>query len=80
MRNLSIYFKGFEKVFDRFEEVKQSIMAGIHPLGDLTHSFEKDIAHRNSGRTHTSSRMARPVCIAFAGGDDCILLSASQTE
>ena len=45
MRDLGIYIKGFEKMFDRFEELEQGIIAGIHPLGDLMHLRVRRIPH-----------------------------------
>jgi hypothetical protein len=52
MRDLGIYIKGFEKMFDRFEELKKGIIASIHPLGDLMHLRVRRIAHTVTQEGH----------------------------
>jgi hypothetical protein len=56
MRDLGIYIKGFEKMFDRFEEVEQGIIAAIHSLGDLMH-----LRVRRMPQTETQEGLIRQV-------------------
>ena len=69
MRNLSIDPKAVQKMFDRLEQINEGIVIGINVL---SHLIRLDVT-KNTGmgslrNSRTEMRIARLVCITFAGG------------
>ena len=70
MRNLGIDLEAIQKMFDRLELINEGIVTGINVLSHLIRlNVTKDTDMGSLRSSRTEMRIARPVCIAFAGGN-----------
>jgi hypothetical protein len=70
-RDPSIYVETVEELSDRLEQVDECIVAGYDAIGCLIFLDVIKIPtyNVNEKMARTLSRMARPACTAFAGGN-----------
>jgi len=58
-------------VFDRFEQLNESVITGADVLDRLMRSHDITMSMSEINKHHTERRMAKPANIAFAGGKGC---------
>ena len=68
-RDLYIYIETTEEIFDGFEQVDDCFIAIYDVFGHLVRLDVTRICTWELEKAHTASRIARPACIAFTGGN-----------
>jgi len=70
-RDSGINIEAGHKVFDRFEQLDESVITGADVLDRLMRSHVITMSMSEINKEHTERRMATPANIAFAGGKGC---------